>query len=114
MDSKAIAAEIEKRYPTPALPVDTPMQKQLEPVFSQMMGCLRPDIVPRVPRTALNPVSKEYFDSTRAERLGMSLEKLEETQGGKQAWEKGEAGLKKIAGLLKETGGPFLDGQQGK
>ncbi|KAI9659265.1 MAG: hypothetical protein M1821_001522 [Bathelium mastoideum] len=114
MDSKSIATEIEKRYPSPVLPVKTPMQERLEKVFLDVQDTLRPELVPRVPKNLLNPRSKEYFERTRAERLQMSLDEFERRGGGQQAWEKASEGLKKIAGLLQENEGPFFDGEQGE
>ena len=113
MASKAVAAEIEKRYPSPALPIDTPTLQKLEKPFGDFVGPLRPELIPKTPRVVLNPVSQEYFERTRLEHFQMPLEKYEQTQGGRQTWEKAGEGLKKISELLREKGGPFLDGQQG-
>ncbi|KAF2233519.1 putative glutathione S-transferase [Viridothelium virens] len=112
MDSKAIAEEIEKRYPTPTLPIDTPTREKLGENFKVVAGSLVPELVARVPRVLLNPTSREYFERTRAERFGMPLEEYEKKEGGEQAWDKAEKGLEAIAGMLKEKGGPFLDGSQ--
>ncbi|KAL9062898.1 MAG: hypothetical protein Q9157_008557 [Trypethelium eluteriae] len=112
MDSKAIAVEIEKRYPTPALPINTPALEKLREIFMGATQPLVPELVARVPRVLLNPASTEYFETTRAERFGMSLEEYEREKGGRKAWDAAHPKLKEIAAMLKEKGGPFLDGQQ--
>ncbi|KAL9087609.1 MAG: hypothetical protein Q9165_006533 [Trypethelium subeluteriae] len=114
MDSRAIAAEIEKRYPTPALPIfSSPAQEKLgETITAAMQQSLAPELISRVPRTLLNPVSREYFERTRKERFGMPLEEVEKEKGGRKAWDAAHSKLEEAAAMLKEKGGPFLDGQQ--
>ena len=45
----------------------------------------------------------------------MSLDELEKSkEGGEKAWENVKPALEEVATLLKENGGPFFMGEQGR
>jgi hypothetical protein len=81
----------------------------------QLMLPLRPVIMPRIPRTILNPRSAEYFRKTRAKRFGMPLDEFEKSEeGGEKAWENVKPALEDVGTLLKQTEGPFFMGKEGE
>ena len=114
MESKAIALEIERRYPNPALSIDTPIQIKVEELLTDAFLKLLPELVPRVSRTLLSPQGREFFDRTKAEKLGMTLDEWEQTKGGPGSWENADEGFKQIVEVLGTKEGPFFDGQQGE
>ena len=70
--------------------------------------------MPLVPRNLLNECSREYFERTRRERLGMSLSEFMEKEGGEDAWVKSTPGLKELGDLIEKEGGPFVMGKTGE
>ncbi|KAI9838844.1 MAG: hypothetical protein M1819_004050 [Sarea resinae] len=112
MDSAAIATEVERLYPTPALPLETPAGTKLRSKLSAVSSAIDPIIKPQVPKTILNEASQEYFYSTRRERHGMPLEQLEAEHGGSAAWEKVDEACRDLAQTLRENGGPFVEGKE--
>jgi len=70
--------------------------------------------LPLVSKNLLNPSSKEYFDRTRSEDLGQSLEAFQKEQGGEEAWIDALPGLKAFGELLGKEEGPFIKGNVGK
>ena len=114
-NSRAIADHIEQLHPSPPLYLDSPMLPKLEALGLKLMLPLRAVILPRVPRNILRERSAEYFHETRAKRFGMSLDEVEKSkEGGEKAWENVKPALEEVASLLKENGGPFFMGEQGR
>lgn len=114
MDSKIIAAEIEKQHPKPSLHLDSPAIPEAEAAVVKVMTPLVPVMMPQIPRNLLNPASVDYFERTRAERFGMSLSELEKTKGGEPAFQAAEQPLKDMAALIKRQGGPYILGKTRK
>jgi hypothetical protein len=76
---------------------------------------MAPVVMPRIPRHILNERSVMYFHETRTKRFGMPLDEFEKSEkGGETAWENVRPVLEEVASLLKENGGPFFMGQDGK
>lgn len=73
-----------------------------------------PVTVPRVPRVILNEESLEHCRRKWDERYGMSLDELEKTKGGEQAWEAAREPWGVMADILKRRGGPFVLGETGR
>jgi len=114
MDSRKIAAELEKQYPKPSLHLDSPILPKVEAVMAQIVVSLRPMILPLTPRNLLRAPSAEYFEKTREALFGMPLAQLEKEQGGNNAWKGAEAPFKDVGELLKAESGPFLTGKTGR
>lgn len=110
MDSRKIAEYIESQSQSPSLHLDSDYLKEVENLWDEYMGAFYPIFVPLVPKVLLNERSAEYFYATREEAFGMSLEKLEKTQGGETAWKNTELVLPKVTKLLKEKEGPYFMG----
>ncbi|KAK3497887.1 uncharacterized protein B0T23DRAFT_452053 [Neurospora hispaniola] len=116
MDSKTIAVALEERYPAPQYPslhLDTPALAKLESLMPGMMGKLVGVFVPGAVKNILGPKSQPYFISTREAAFGMSIDELQKTQGGVQAYEKIREELQEATALLKQnTAGPFFEGDK--
>ena len=111
MDSKKIAAELEKQHPQPSMHLDSPVIADVEEAIFKVMMPLIPVLRPQIPRNLLNPRSVEYFERTRAARFGMPLSELEKVKGGEPAWQAAEQPIKDMAALLKRQGGPYILGK---
>lgn len=111
MDSKAIAAAIEKDHPSPSLHLDSPYLRQVDDILGpRIMPALRGNYTPLVPKRLLNEASVEYFVRKREERVGMKLDELEKTEGGELGFAKAAPLLRQVTGWLKENDGPFFMG----
>ncbi|EKG14574.1 Glutathione S-transferase [Macrophomina phaseolina MS6] len=108
MDSWEIAKEIEKRYPQNSLRLDSEPIPALAGVFAPLAGVL----LPLVPRHVLTEKSQPYFNETRKERFGMSLDDYEKEKGGDQAWEAAKEPIAELATVLKKNDGPYILGDQ--
>lgn len=84
MDSKKIAAELEKRHPSPSLHLDSSYVPKAEELVGKIVAPLVPVLMPATPRNLLNKRSYDYFQETRKQRFGMSLDELEKQKGGEQ------------------------------
>lgn len=114
MDSRKIAAELEKGYPSPPLHLHSPSLSKVEKIITEGLASpMRSVLLPRTP-ALLNEVSREFFEKTREKSFGMPLERLEREQGGDAAWEKAEPGIKELGTILTAEGGPFVLGKTGK
>ena len=111
MDSREIATELERRYPSPPLQLDSPVLKQVEELIPKVMMPMVAETMPKIPKGVLNPPSAEYFERTRAERFGKTLGELEKDSDGEKAWAQIEAPLKELGDILKAKAGPFALGE---
>jgi len=109
MESKAIVTRLERDHPSPSLHLDSPVLKQVEQMLPKILEPLRAIWMPVVPNI-LNEPSREYFERTRAETLGKSLQEYAKTDGGEEAWVEALPGLKELGELIKKEGGPFVMG----
>jgi hypothetical protein len=113
MDSDAIAARLERDHPSPSLHLDSPILAQVEEVLTKIQFPLMGVWMPRVP-SILNERSREYFERTRAERLGKSLEEFSKTNGGEEAWIEALPGIIALGELIRKEGGPYVMGKERK
>jgi glutathione S-transferase len=113
MDSHRIATALEDAFPTPSLHLESEYLPQMNELVWECQRFLTPFWMPAVPRHILNPVSAEYFNRTRKERIGKPLEEMAKEATAEQ-WEKSRPAFEKIAALLKTNGGPFIMGDTGK
>lgn len=65
--------------------------------------------MPRVP-SILNENSREYFERTRAEALGKTLQEYASTDGGEEAWIEALPGIKGLGSIIGKEEGPFVMG----
>lgn len=111
MDSREIATELEHRYPSPSLWLDSPVLKKVEGLITRLREPLVGVFIPKVPAGLLNPPSAEYFERTRAERFGKSLSEMGRDSDKEKAWAQFEPLLKEMGDILKAEGGPFALGK---
>ena len=111
MDSRKIATELEHRYPSPSLRLDSPILKKVEGLIPRLTGPLVGVFMPKVPPALLNPPSAEYFERTRAVRYGKTLSEMGRDSDEEKAWAQVEPLLKEMGDILKAEGGPFALGQ---
>ena len=111
MDSSNIADELEKRYPSPSLHLDSSYNTKVMTLLPKALGPLIGDLIPYVPDKLLNAESSEYFHRTRTERFGMPLSQYAKEKGGEGAWEAAAPALKELGQVLREeSGGPYFMG----
>lgn len=112
LESSKIVHELEKRYPTPSPKIN---DEVVQEVVDAVIQCMRngPDVLPKVPRVLLDPKSAEYFEQSRSQKFGMSLDQLQKEKGG-SSWDEAELGFKRATELLKENrDGPYFMGKKG-
>ncbi|KAL8849422.1 MAG: hypothetical protein Q9221_005594 [Calogaya cf. arnoldii] len=110
MDSTLIAHELENRYPNPPLPSNTPKQTAIETLWPQIMQILGPAILPNVTRL-INPASRDHFIRTREEAFGVKIKDFDHPDVMEKAWRDVRPVVEEMAGVLKENGGPFVEGE---
>lgn len=111
MDSRVIAAEVDKRYPQPLLQIDSSVLSKLETILLKLMPTLAPFYIPNVPKRLLNEASHPHWYKTREARVGMPLDQFEREKGGQQIWDAAKPYLDEITAMLKENnGGPYFMG----
>ncbi|KAM7207227.1 hypothetical protein V8F20_002493 [Naviculisporaceae sp. PSN 640] len=114
MDSKVIAAELERLYPNPSLPgVDHPSYTRVLEIMRFIINKTFGGIfVPLVPVNILSEKSQKYWYETRTRNHG-DLATLRKEKGGKIGWEKTEPGFKQATELyLEDKSGPFIQGKE--
>ena len=114
MDSRPIADKLEELKPQPSLHLDYDKLELVTRYCSALANTTRPCWAPLVARNLLLPRSREYFERTRKERFGMSLEQLEKEQGTDERWVEAQPTARALGDTLRQSGGPFFMGQSGK
>lgn len=114
MDSRKIAEGLEKLKPEPSLHMgDGKTIDKVQGTVLEVFGHLRPIAMVRIPERLLNPRSAEYFEETRAQRFGMSLKDLSQSDKAKNAWTNADPGLQELKGILTENkDGPYVLGKE--
>ncbi|KAK6849994.1 Thioredoxin-like protein [Apiospora arundinis] len=116
-DSLAIAHKLEELYPEPKLAgIETPTWDRLaRDLLPGLMGDLRPVYFSRLPERVLNEASREYWQTTRKEFLGIGKRPDELTDADRDAAFKlvADSGkLKQVTALLNANGadkGPLFE-----
>lgn len=111
MDSKKIAARLEKDHPEPPLHLDSPILEEVMKLGNKIMSPIKAITNAGVYRNLLPERSKEYFGRTREKRFGKPILQLAKENGGEEAWLEALPGIKELAELLKANGGPFMMGK---
>ena len=113
MDSRPIADALETLQPEPSLQLNSGYVERTQKAVLLVGGALAPICLPRVPELLLTPRSAEYFQRTRAERFGMTLDELAKSEkGGEAAWENARPGIEEIIAILHEhEEGPYVLGE---
>jgi len=111
MDSRNIAARLEKDHPTPSLHLDSPLLPVVYEIIPSILDPIRANWMPLVPQNLLNPRSAEYFTRTREERFGKTFEELRVESGGEEGWIEAMSGIKSLGRLLAQEDGPFFMGK---
>ncbi|KAM0261877.1 hypothetical protein ACHAQJ_002080 [Trichoderma viride] len=114
MESYAIVKELENLYPEPSLHLHNGYYDRTFTILLDVAINLAPEVVPQIPFSVLNDESIEYYQRTRKERFGMSLEDLlKSDKAGENAWAATKPAIQNLKTLLKEnSSGPFIDGGQ--
>ncbi|KAI9688289.1 MAG: hypothetical protein M1820_010286 [Bogoriella megaspora] len=113
MESRKIAAEIEKRFPSKPVPIETPGREKVVKALQAFFPKVRTELIPNVPRNVLPERSKEYFERTRSETFGMDIYEWEKIKYGEKPWEACEGDIKELGKLYHEDeSGPFLEGNE--
>lgn len=118
-DSLAIAHKLEELYPEPKLAgIETPAWDRLsQDLLPGIMGDLRRVYFSRLPERVLNQASYEYWQTTRAEALGLGKRPDQLTDADRdEAWANlAESGkLKQVSALLAVNAdkGPLFEGKE--
>ncbi|QQK44343.1 Glutathione S-transferase, N-terminal [Penicillium digitatum] len=111
MDSRNIVDHIERQAPLPSLHSDSVYLEKVERIWSQYMKAIKPIFIPLVPERILNTESLDYWYTSRAAMVGMSLGQLEREKGGVRAWNEAEPALREGTAFLKENEGPLFIGK---
>lgn len=114
VDSKVIAAELEKRFPEPSLHLDAPELEEIYATFGATLKPLIMVIMPRVVNRVVSPISSKYLAKGTQDAYGKSLDELEKERGGEQAYEGAKESWKPWEAILKRREGPFVLGHQGR
>ncbi|KAM0323885.1 hypothetical protein ACHAQA_008466 [Verticillium albo-atrum] len=111
MNSRAIIDALEKRYPQPSLRVDDSATDTAYGLVRETMLVLQGALIPNVASECLNDASRPYFEETRREMFGMSLDEVRRLKGGEEVWEQARPVFAKVAARLRESEGPFFLGE---
>lgn len=113
MESTAIAAEIEARYPEPSLRLDSKLQQEAQTAIDQVFIALVPALLPGT-TSLVAAEDLEWFKADRAQRIGMTIEQAFEPQKDVSrhyaAVQPGFDACTKVLRDYKEEPGPFILG----
>lgn len=111
-DSRVIAGVLEKDHPSPPLHLESEYLKRLEKVMPEIMPAVKGNYIPQIPKRLLNEASVPYWYRTREAKFGMTLDALEEAEGGSKGWATAAPLLQQVTAWLKEKSeGPFFEGE---
>lgn len=110
-DSLAIARELEKRYPSPSLHLDTPQQAAMEALWSKMITSILPALTPNVVANVMTERSVPYFVETREKAFNIKISDWEKIDAD-TAWAEVAPVLTGFGDVLREKGGPFALGAE--
>ena len=115
MDSVPIAAFLNSTYPSPPLPLSSPLGDELSALArSTLSSTYRTSLMPRE-ILILSPRAAAYFRRGAESALGHPLEQLlQDPQVEDAAWAKLDPDLRKVSDMLRtnEAEGPFIGGKE--
>lgn len=102
MDSSPIAQFLESTYPSPGVPLTSPLGAEIESRARAVVGAVfRASVLPREIRI-LAPRAQDYFRRTREAALGHRLEDLlEPLDREEESWRVGEDGIRAVGELVR-------------
>ncbi|KAH7114486.1 glutathione S-transferase-like protein [Dendryphion nanum] len=109
MNSWKIAPEIEKRYPSPSLHLDEPVNVQVRDNVEELLQTLTANVIPKIATNVLTEPSKLYFERTRAEMSGLALDRWEAERGGEKCWNEVKKPAQETAELLRKNEVSYAD-----
>lgn len=114
MDSAKIARALEEAYPSaPSAHLDSPYHARVLEQVRAMMRLLPPVYIVNVVERILGEPSRPYWYRTRAEHVGMPLDRFAAEHPQAEAWDAAAPMIARVTEMLKEeTGGPFFMGAQ--
>ncbi|RMZ84334.1 hypothetical protein DV738_g529, partial [Chaetothyriales sp. CBS 135597] len=113
MDSIAIATELEKRYPSPSVHLDSPVRAKLETIMAGVGQYFAGIYIPLTPERLLTERSQAYWYKTREEWFGMPLSQFAAEKGGQRGWDAVKPYLQEATALLKaDPSGPYFLGAE--
>ncbi|CAG9985612.1 unnamed protein product [Clonostachys byssicola] len=112
MDSYVIAEAIERSHTTPSLHLGNPLQQPLLDALHKLDVVLEPVYKTRVPKVYLSEISREYFERTRFERVGTSLERFEKENPLNLVFKKLAPIFRELNDIVKKNQGPFILGEE--
>ncbi|CAG8119224.1 unnamed protein product [Penicillium olsonii] len=113
MDSAPIAEFLESTYPSPPVPLESLLGRQIESQARDVIGpAFRTSIVPREIQV-LSPRAQEYFRNTREAILGHALDDLLAGDSEERVWEEVADGMRAVDELIRSgPEGPFVLGKK--
>lgn len=113
MESHNIALALESLHPDPTLHVSSPNTEQAIAVIDNIVKCVAPAYLYRLPDNNFSPESKEWYHRQRAKLFGASLYQVPELEpfSGERPWQNVDGGFQDLIKLLeKDVSGPFVAG----
>ena len=111
MDSYKIAMELERRYPSPSLRLNTAAVEEAQKQILSVLVSLRGLVGIKVLSHIVNPRSTEWVERQREEGFGLSWDEIAKTYGGENAWTEAEPAIRALGAILKAEEGPFALGK---
>lgn len=115
MDSLAIAGRLEELCPEPSLHLEIGLHDRAAAAVAKIAVPLFPVFLPRVGRDVLVESTIPFVNASREKRFGMTMDELEASRGGEQAWKAAEPAFSELKTLLtdhKRDDGPFILGSR--
>lgn len=113
MESGKIAKAIEKKYPSPAVHLDSPIVYRVDGLVSKCELAMHPNLLYKFSQVVLSEKSYDYWVGIYTEKFGMPLDEYERQLGGEESWVAALPYLTELTSLLKErqAEGPFFLGK---
>ncbi|KAM0477830.1 hypothetical protein ACHAPX_005596 [Trichoderma viride] len=113
MESGKIAKAIEKKYPSPAVHLDSPIVYRVGGLVSKCELAMHPNLLYKFAQVVLSEKSYDYWVGKYTEKFGMPLDEYERQLGGEKSWVAALPYLIELTSLLKEkqAEGPFFLGK---
>ncbi|KAM0466817.1 hypothetical protein ACHAPV_000326 [Trichoderma viride] len=113
MESGKIAKSIERKHPSPAVHLDSPIVHRVDGLVDKCMPPMHPNLLYKFSQDVLSEKSFDYWVGIYTKKLGMPLDEYERQLGGEKSWVAALPYLIELTSLLKErqAEGPFFLGK---